>query len=197
MESISFGIELAQKTSFSPEIIEIAAVCLDETGTEKDRFESLVLPGADILAALPVDALGSTGISREALAAAPAPAEAAGPLRAFLEAHKGALLHAFNLPRAKKLLGEAPWNVPADRWGKDILEDISEIMEAEGVALGEHGLRLYDAAAFFRLPIPPKNRALPHARVSAEILGKMQKLLAKLSDTDFLTEARYLMEDGF
>ena len=179
-------------------IIEVAAVVLDREHKEIAAFEALVNPGDKEIGSLCLEALGVHGISKEDLSGGLEPEEAAKGLRALLEAHPEATVHAYNRERAQKLLIGKPWGMQPSAWGACVLEDITELMESEGAFDGSLGKRpkMSEAAAFLKVPMPVKRRALPDARVSAIILSKMMETSRKMSDTDFLIEARNILEDG-
>lgn len=179
-------------------VIEIAAVVLDREYREIAAFEALVNPGGKAIEALGLEALETHGISKEDLVGGLELEEAAKDLRTLLEAHPLATVHAYNRERAQKLLGVKPWSMQPSAWGACVLEEITDLMESEGVFDGSHGKRpkMSEAAAYLKVLMPVKRRALPDARVSAIILSKMLESSRKMSDTDFLIEARNIMEDG-
>lgn len=82
---IVFGIEVIQRASCNPEIIEIAAVVVDEAGREADCFQSCVNPGKEALAGLSREALEPSGISMDGLGGSPGRENVANSLRTFLQ----------------------------------------------------------------------------------------------------------------
>jgi exonuclease len=186
------GVEVIPALAY-PKIIEVAAVIVGEKGKEIDSFESLVNPGGEI----DEKALETRGLSRRDLEEAPDPENAANRLRTFLGAYKNPEFRAFNLERAKRLFHPHPWNVSYLSWGRSIGRAVLAFLESDGlIEEGVKSLKLYESASFFKIPIPLRRRALPNARVSAEIFGKIAGFQDKITDRDFLREAEYLLEDG-
>jgi hypothetical protein len=173
MRYVVVGIDEAFQKNGNPIILDIAAIAADEAGRPLDSWESHLNHG-----------------------------DAAEGLRAFLEAHTDAKLYAFNAVRARRLLLGAPWNLKLP-WIPDPRRDIVGLMYPEKGFNAQNeilkGLKLHEAAKFFKITVPMQRSAHSEAMVSLEILVKMVGLkdTMDVQDDRFLLEAKYLMEDGF
>jgi DNA polymerase III epsilon subunit-like protein len=201
MEYIVLGIEAIQRVPAAPEVLEVAAVWIDQTGREAACFQTYVNPGMQTLEKICPKTFQAVKDDVAGLENVLDAVEAARGLRAFLDTRPVAQVHAFNIDRAKRLLGKAPWNLNG-RFGTDIRSSVLEIlMEREGWdddSAEAKNLKLYDAAKAFGVPVPERRRALSDARMGAEILGKIKgmKDTIRVTRSDSIREAAYLLEDG-
>jgi DNA polymerase III epsilon subunit-like protein len=184
---IVIGVEAVQDPSKHVHVLEVAAVAVDPAGREAAAFESIVNPGGF---EIPQDVLERTGLLRKDIQGAPDPGNAADKLRTFLGAYPEARIMAYNLDRAKRLLSIDPWKVAS--WGDCIRE---KLLMRTGVGDSEE-VKLYDAAQLYKIPVAVTRRALSDARISVEIIGKMERRMHNVSEADFLREAEYIMENG-
>jgi DNA polymerase III epsilon subunit-like protein len=189
---IIFGVEaLPHSSNKGPEVFEVAAIAMAPCCREMAAFESLVRPSEEALWGLRKEALEMTGLSVDDLRSAPVAADAANRLRAFINANHATGYVAYNVRRARRLLGDKPWEL-AKPWEGSIRERVIDILPTDEIP----DIKLYEAALFLKIPVPIKRRALSSARLCAEILGKMERGTHNISDANFLREAEYTMEEG-
>lgn len=156
-------------------IVEVAVCVFNRDGDEEDRFQTLVNPGADALRSADPKAMAVNGITGDALSGAPPPEAAAAVLRHFAGSHgwpAATPAHSFNSEFDRGFLSRSPWDM-ADGWGECVMRAAAEIMGRMGARRSSNGqlrgVRLEDAARFFGVESPGAHRALPDARMAANV----------------------------
>lgn len=156
-------------------VVEVAACVFNRDGDEEDRFQTLVNPGADALRSADPKAMVVNGITGEALSGAPPPEAAAAVLRHFLVSNgwpAATLVHSFNSEFDCGFLSRSPWGL-ADGWGECVMKAAVEVMARMGAIRLVNGqprrVRLEEAARFFGVEAVGAHRALPDARMAANV----------------------------
>lgn len=184
---VIFGIR-AFPSDRGHQVFDIAAIAVDASGQDACVFESLVRPDC----AAPMDILEASGLRGRELELAPPPKAVGERLAQFLIAVQPASYWAFNVDRATRLIGKEPWDIKFNKESclrTKVLRNFGEEDSPE--------FKLYDAARLLKTLVPLKRRALSDARVSIEILCKLQRMTHNIStNADFLREAEFILEEG-
>lgn len=191
--------ETTGRRSHEAHIIEVAAVILDERFVEVDHFETMANPGEEAVRTADPEALRVNGITPEMIRRAPPAAEAAARLRAFLDRHWGAELHAFNNEFDHRFFAKEPWCVKSVFWGECVMLAAMGIMKQAGVLKPFGGGEfkypsLEEAARFFNVPFANGHRALPDVRAAAAVHAAI--LRERRNEAQSENEVRNFIEYG-
>jgi len=195
-------IETTGRRTYNSQIVEVAAVVLDERFAEVERWGTLVNPGPEALALAQPKAMEVNGLTAEALRDAPSTKDAAAAFQALMARHPGATVHAFNNEFDSWFLAREPWNLPLERWGECIMLAAMEVMEeANALGLRFNGKpkfpNLREAVAFFGLSSETTHRAIGDARAAADVMIEiLRRRRSRPSDDDIMREPRYIMGEG-
>ena len=161
----------------SSQLLEVAAVCIDEWGRIRSRFSSLVRPTRAISA--DCEALAVNNISLEALDKAPhwdtVRVYFDAWLRAIPTKSAEVVSTAFNAPFDKRVLDRYGFSL---NWGTCVRKMSNECMKAaNNQPLNKNGVRrapsLEEACIFFNISYPQNaHRALIDAEVTAKVALK-------------------------
>lgn len=199
MVQVYLDSETTGRRSHDAHIIEVAAVVHDERHGEIDHFETLANPGEEAILLADPEALRVNGITPEMMRRAPPAAEAAAKLRAFLDRHWGAELHAFNNEFDVWFFAREPWGVKSVLWGECVMLAAMGIMGGAGAlkpfAGGDFKYpSLEEAARFFRVPYEKGHRALPDVRIAAAVHTAILK--ERASDAMINSEVTNFIDNG-
>lgn len=195
-------IETTGRRTYNSQIVEVAAVVLDEQFAEIERWGTLVNPGAGALALAQPKAMEVNRLTAADLEGAPDTETAAKGLQALLERHPEATLHAFNNEFDGWFLGRSPWNIPWARWGECIMRSAMEIMGDAGVLEARYNgepkfPNLREAAFFFKVNCEASHRATGDARTAADVFVEILKQRRSCpDDTELEQETRYFLREG-
>ncbi len=197
--SIITGIETTGRRPYS-QVIEAAAVALDSSFKEVDRFHVIANPGEEALGSADPETLRVNGMTLEEIRAGTPIEEAARQYREFIGRFPHAQIHAFN-GAGIRFLSRPPWLVPTNRAGECVMLAAMDLMIDAGV-LGffPNGkpkcppLRVI--AAFFGVPYEQGRDKVLDARAFAAVYAAV---LERRKSPDYLAsdEARAVMEDLF
>ena len=180
-----------ETTGLRPEVhsvVEVGAVALSGNGDLISQFSSLAYPGEEALRDADPEALRVNGITLEEIREAPPIGQVARALwewRALL--HPTALFHAYNKPFDSGFLARPPWDIGPAAWGECVLVAAQDQMGFQKRP------KLDDAARFFGIPIGPRHRSLPDARLAGAVYLEVLKIREN-ADND---ECHAILEDGF
>ena len=165
--------------TFSAEIIELAAVCLDEWGHIRSRFSTLVHPTKTI-SDRSREALSVNNITEEELAFAPSPSACKERFNNWYTAIPYRIapprVLAYNVQFDKRMMDQLGIKLS---WGKCLKTLTHKITKNAGVLFyGPSGKvkapNLKEACTFFELPYPENaHRALADTEVTAQIALKI------------------------
>lgn len=202
MTYIILDIETTGRRTYNSRIVEVAAVVLDDSFAEIERWGSLVNPGSEAMALAQPKAMEVNKLTWDDLKDAPNSEDAAAAFQGLLERHKDATLHAFNNEFDSWFLDRAPWNVSLKRWGECIMKAAMEIMDGEGVLeLRYNGTSKYpnlrEAIAFYGLKSETSHRAIGDARAAADVFIEiLRRRRSCPNDAESQQEARYIIGEG-
>ncbi len=197
--SIITGIETTGRRAYS-QVIEAAAVALDSSFEEVDRFHVIANPGEEALRSLDPEALRVNGMSLEEIRAGTPIEEAARQYREFIDRYPHAPIHAFN-GFGIRFLSRPPWAMPTNRAGEAVMLAAMDMMIEEGViGFFENGKPkcppLKVVASFFGVPYEPGAGRMPDTRAVAAVYAAVLKRRGS-PDYAAMDEVRLMMEDIF
>jgi DNA polymerase-3 subunit epsilon len=179
-----------ETTGLRPEVhrvVEVGAVLLSGKGDLISEFSSLVNPGEEALRNADPEALRVNRITLEEIRGAPTADQVERVFREWRALHPRALLHAYHKPFDAGFLARAPWSIENGAWGECVLQAAQDQMGFQKRP------KLGDAARFFGIPIGPRHRSLPDARLAGAVYIEVLKIRENL-DND---ECHAILENGF